>query len=311
MAGPSTPGARARSVERGEELFAVTALGAIVAITFGWWLLALWPVEPAGATWVLRTRAVCFGSTESGLPDAEGWALLLGQPIGMLGVLVVGWRSALRKGLTRLRARPAGRVAAAAVATLVVAGLGGAGARVATAAAPAPDPLPGPMDADGLTRLDAPAPSGLELVDQSGARFDLARYRGRPVLVTFAFAHCETVCPVLVRDLLDAQERAGTGAARPALVVVTVDPWRDTPARLPHVAHQWELPRDAHVLSGPVDRVLGELEAWDVSISRDERTGEVIHPAVVAVLDRSGRLAFVTTGGGDHAVKLIERLDGR
>ena len=292
-----------------EQTFAVAALGAIVAITVGWWLLALWPVPAEGAAWVLRTRAVCFGSTESGLPDAEGWALLIGQPLGMLGVLVLGWGPALRSGLRRLWAGRAGRLAAAGTALLVVAGAAGAAARVASATGVDPDTLPDAVDAAALPRLDAPLPGPLALVDQSGEPFDVGRYRGRPVLVTFAFAHCETICPVLVREVLDAQDRAASGGGRPAVVVVTVDPWRDTPARLPNLAARWSMPDDAHVLSGEVDEVLRELEAWDVAISRDERTGDVIHPALVAVVDADGRLAFVTTGGGDHALDLLARLD--
>jgi protein SCO1/2 len=150
------------------------------------------------------------------------------------------------------------------------------------------------------------------LTDQSGETFDLARYmdRGRPVLVTFAFAHCETVCPVLVKDVLESQRIADQAPDidRPAVVVVTVDPWRDTPSRLAHVAHQWGLADDAHVLSGPVDAVLETLDAWQVSTSRNELTGEITHPAVVYVVDRLGRVAFTATGGGEYTAGLVGRL---
>ncbi len=63
------------------------------------------------------------------------------------------------------------------------------------------------------------------------------------------------------------------------------------------------------MLSGPIEEVLAQLEAWDVVIQRDDLTGEVTHPAVVHVVDREGRLAFVTTGGGRHGADLVARLD--
>ena len=300
----------ARQPSPREELFAVTALGVIILVTIAWWMLALWPV-PESADLVLRTRAVCFGSTESGLPDAEGWALLIGQPLSMTAVLLVGWRRATAAGLRRLAASVPGLLLVGAATLALSAGIVGAGVRVARATTPDPALLEPPTRTPAEhPRVDRAAPSALRLVDQSGETFDLQRYADAdtPVLVTFAFAHCETVCPVLVREVLVAQRLADEAGQRPAVVVVTVDPWRDTPSRLPHVAHKWELDSDAHVVSGPVDEVLETLEAWEVSISRDELTGEITHPALVYVLDGSGHVAFTATGGGEYTAALVGRL---
>ena len=48
------------------------------------------------------------------------------------------------------------------------------------------------------------------------------RFRGRPVLVTFAYAHCDTICPLVVGDVLAAQRQLTDRS--PAVVVVTLDP---------------------------------------------------------------------------------------
>jgi protein SCO1/2 len=303
------PATRKPEPSRREELFAAAALGVIILITIAWWMLALWPVADSAAL-VLRTRAVCFGATASGLPDAEGWALLVGQPMGMTAVLLVGWGRATRSALARIVASVPGRLSVAAVGVILLLGSGGAAVRVANAAAAAGPPgLEAAAAApDESRRLDHAPYSALALTDQSGDRFDLARYRGRPVLVTFAFAHCETVCPVLVREVLAAQGRAATEGPRPAVVVVTVDPWRDTPSRLPSIAEGWSLPGDAHVLSGSVDAVLGELRSWRVHAERDTRTGNVVHPALTYVIDPDGRVAFATTSGQDHLAGLLERV---
>ena len=304
----------ARSGGRGgwtrEQVYALAALGTILLITVGWWLLALWPVRAEDSAWLLRTRAVCFGSTESGLPDAEGWALLIGQPVTMTAVLLIGWGRATRTALGRMASSARGRLVGTVVGGLLLLGLGGATVRVSDAvagsAAPAlEEPTRAPAE---LQRMDRAAYSPLALLDQSGSRFDLARYRGRAVLVTFAFAQCETICPVLVREVLAAQTRADSIGRRPAVVVVSVDPWRDTPSRLPHIAEVWALPADAHVLSGPVEAVLEELRAWQVHTERDTKTGEVLHPALTYVLDPAGKVAFATTSGQDQLVGLVERV---
>jgi protein SCO1 len=158
----------------------------------------------------------------------------------------------------------------------------------------------------------------LALVDQHGDVLTLDRFHGRPVLLTFAYAHCATICPLLVRDALAAQEasaerRAAASTAEawlvPAVVVVTLDPWRDTPARLPHIARTWGLGEDAWLLSGPVDEVTAVLDAWQIPRGRDERTGEVTHPALTYLIDAAGRIAYASTGTRATLAELVQRLE--
>jgi protein SCO1/2 len=130
--------------------------------------------------------------------------------------------------------------------------------------------------------------------------------RGRPVLVTFAYAHCTTVCPLVVHEVVRA--RAQLADRRPYIVVITLDPWRDTPSRLSAIAQQWELPEDASVVSGAVPDVQAALDRWGVARTRDTRTGEITHPQVVYVIDRNGRIAFSTTGDAETIAKLVRSL---
>lgn len=293
-----------------EQRFVLAGLGAILLITAAWWALALWPAPAEGAEWLLRTRYVCFGSTGTGLPDGAGWALLVGQPLGMTLVLVAGWRHATASALRRVAGSRVGRLALGGVALGLLVGAGAATARVADAASSSRVLLEAPPGAPaGHPRVDRPAPSSLALADHRGRPFALDSVRGRPALVTFAFAHCETICPVLVREVMEAARLAGErGGTAPAVVVLTVDPWRDTPARLPHVARAWSLPPDAYLLGGEPVVVTAELAAWEVPIRRDELTGNVTHPALVYVLDRDGRIRFTATGGGAYLAALVARL---
>ena len=91
-----------------EEAWALGAAVVLLAITWLWWAFALWPVD-ASAEWLTRARNVCFGVGPSGMPDAGGWILLIGQPLGMAGVLVVGWRRELARGMARTVERWSGR----------------------------------------------------------------------------------------------------------------------------------------------------------------------------------------------------------
>ncbi len=155
-----------------------------------------------------------------------------------------------------------------------------------TSPVPALETLP-----EGYPRTDRPAPD-FDLVDQTGATVTLESLHGRPVLLTFAYAHCQTICPVIVRTVSYAAERLGD--LSPAVVVVTLDPWRDTPSSLASLAESWDLGElgQAHVLSGEVPEVQAVLEAYEVPSDRDLKTGEITHPALVYLLDPEGTIAY-------------------
>ena len=295
---------------------ALAALGFLAAITAAWWALALWPVPGGAPEWLARARFVCFNAGPDGRPDASGWLLLVGEPIGMLAALLALFGRPLRADLRRLASRPAGRLTLTGACALAALGAAGAAVRLTSASRPAAVALPGEEELPPASypRLDRETPE-LGLVAHSGGRIDLARLRGRPALVTFAFAHCESVCPLIVRQVLEAQrrlrERAASGdipAERvPRVAVVTLDPWRDTPARLPHLARHWRLDQDAFALSGTVDEVNAALDRWGVVRERDARSGEVAHPPLVFVLDARGWIAYASTGGAATLAELAAR----
>jgi cytochrome oxidase Cu insertion factor (SCO1/SenC/PrrC family) len=276
-----TPAARART--------ALGALVAIVAITASWWALALWPTADAPA-WVLRTRETCFGTARTGLPDAGGWLALVGQPLGMLAVLFAVWGGEVREGLRAAMRRVVGQLAVGAVGAAIAAGLLGVVVRVRVADASTFASSPTEALAGQLNRLnDAPKP--FALVDQHGRTVTLEQFRGKPVLVS---------------EVLGA--RARRGARAPAVLIVTLDPWRDTPSRLPSIAERWGATGDAHVLGGsPVD-VERVLNAWRIPRARNERTGDVSHPSVVYVVGADGRIAYVVTGSEPLIRAAVEAL---
>lgn len=277
---------------RPSEVLAVGACAAILAITAAWWALALWPLEAEAPAWIVVAREVCFGATHTGLPHAGGWLLLIGEPIGMLAVLLIVWGDELRGGLRRLHRHLPGRLASTALVLAMVTGLVAAGRRVASATGSDPGeafslsaPLP--------PRTTASAPA-LALRDQHGTVTDLATFRGRWVMVTFAFGHCEDICPIIVDHAKRA--RRDEGAEFVPLLVVTLDPWRDTPDRLLGIAQMWELGADDRLLSGGVAEVNAALDRWGVARVRDENTGEVAHGSTIVVVDPEGRAAWRVEG---------------
>jgi len=285
---------------------AMGALAVIVAITAAWWVLALWPLA-GGPEWLARTREICFGAAPGGLPDAGGWILLIGEPVGLAVVLAVIWGGALKEGLRAALARPLGRVVLAGTALAVVAGIGAAARLVAQVRG---EPFTvrtaaDVVDAVAAGRVNDPVPE-VRLVDQRGDSITMDQFQGRPVIVTFGYGHCETVCPLTVHA---ARAAAGRLSHRGAvLLVLTLDPWRDTPARIGYVARQWELGEGMHLLSGDVATVERTLSAWRVPRVRNTVTGDLSHPALVYVVSPAGRIAYALGPDTEAIVAAVEAL---
>jgi cytochrome oxidase Cu insertion factor (SCO1/SenC/PrrC family) len=312
---------------RAKERVALAALGTILLISAVWWAMALWPTAQATPVWLERTRSVCFGTRADGLPDTYGWLVLTGQPLAMLVILFFAWGDDVLGGFRALARSHAGRVTLAFSALALVAGIGAVGARVqgATSAYAAPtDSAPAdsaaaralaavgavtePSASSGVSavRLDREPPP-LALIDQRGDAVALAELEGRVVLVTFAFGHCEAVCPTVVRDVLAARRELAVRGTRAVAIVVTLDPWRDTPSRLAHIADRWEMGEGEHFLSGNVESVEATLDAWEVGRQRDLSTGDIGHPRLVYLVSAAGRLVGATGGSIAELVTSVGR----
>ena len=118
------------------------------------------------------------------------------------------------------------RFAALAIAALAVAAV----AWFAAGALAVPD------ESRFATVLPEPRPlPAFSLTDHDNRVFDTARLRGRTTLLFFGFTHCPDVCPATLSQLAAARRQlaaATPDAELPEIVLVSVDPERDTPAVL-------------------------------------------------------------------------------
>ncbi len=71
--------------------------------------------------------------------------------------------------------------------------------------------------------------SDLAMVDDSGQPRTLADYRGKVLVVFFGFTQCPDVCPTSMSQLAHAMELLGDDAAKAQVLMISVDPERDTP----------------------------------------------------------------------------------
>jgi protein SCO1/2 len=147
------------------------------------------------------------------------------------------------------------------------------------------------------------------LVDQHGKTLSFKNdvIGDKIVMVDFVYTTCTTVCPVLSALFAQLQERLGSRAGgEVALVSVSVDPVRDTPARLKQYSDKFKAGSGWTWLTGQsqvVDEVLKSLGAYTPNFAD--------HPAMVLVGDgRSGKWTrFYGFPDPDQIVAKVNELD--
>lgn len=80
----------------------------------------------------------------------------------------------------------------------------------------------------------------IALTAADGSDFRLSLLRGKVVVLEFGFTHCPAVCPASLAMLAQARQKLGPNADRLQVVFISVDPERDTPARLKSYLAQFD-----------------------------------------------------------------------
>ncbi len=121
-----------------------------------------------------------------------------------------------------------------------------------------------------------------------------AQYRGKAVLVTFLYANCPDICPLIASNLRVALNMLGRRDSEVQVIAVSVDPRGDTPA---NVAHFVSRPRDDRQDAVP-DRLRRRTGAHvgSVDVGAEREVGQpqlVAHVALVYGISASGKLTTI------------------
>jgi protein SCO1/2 len=164
--------------------------------------------------------------------------------------------------------------------------LGALGAALAVLALGPVDAAP---NAEPLPTIGPAAP--FTLTTQDERPLSLSDLRGRVVVLTFVYTTCTDTCPLLTAKMASLQPRLGPDFARRVFFVsVTVDPERDTPARLKGygAAHGARFDGWAFVTGTP-SAIREVARRYGVYHRRTAR-GDVDHTFLTSVIDPQGLL---------------------
>lgn len=156
--------------------------------------------------------------------------------------------------------------------------------------------------------------AALDLVDQRGEPFSLADQSGKVVLVYFGYTFCPDFCPTTMLELQRVQEMLGTDAESVEVVMVTVDPERDPPARMGEYMNFFN--PEFYGLSGSVEQTEQVKRDWGVLGQKRAAEGAsqylVDHTTSLFAVDTTGSLCVIWAYGtspDDIAADIEHLLD--
>jgi protein SCO1/2 len=175
------------------------------------------------------------------------------------------------------------------------------------------------------TALEPRPTPPLQLIDEQGTPTTLSTFRGKWVVLAPSMTLCHEVCPITTAAftaLTTRLRQAGLGD-RVAVVEVTVDPWRDTPARLR--AYRRLVGANFTLLTGTQAEIARFWKFFGVSYEREPEgsppdidwlthkpeTFDVGHTDGLFILDPEGRERMADEGTasvGGHVSPALSRL---
>ena len=175
----------------------------------------------------------------------------------------------------------------------------------------------------GLAAACAPPPQQpaavggpFSLVDQNGRPANEQILEGKWTALYFGFTYCPDACPATLQSLAEAKREMGRKGDRLQVILLSVDPERDTPALLKTYLDNAAFPPNTIGLTGSPEQVAAAAKAYKVYY-RKVGEGEdytVDHASMVFLMDPKGRFSKIIGHGtppAEMARIIAEAMGGR
>jgi protein SCO1 len=146
----------------------------------------------------------------------------------------------------------------------------------------------------GTLALPARQAPPIHLRNYLGQPVTLSQYRGKAVLVTFLYANCPDICPLIASNLRVALNMLGRRDSEVQVIAVSVDPRGDTPANVAHFVSDHEMTGRMQYLIGSAAELAPTWAAWHVGSTREVGQPQLVaHSALVYGISASGKLTTI------------------
>lgn len=149
--------------------------------------------------------------------------------------------------------------------------------------------IPGPPKKGAVgQKVQIPVPD-FTLVDQDGRAFHFSSLQGKVVLVTFVYASCPDVCPLLTAKFAGIQRKLESqGLNDYFLLSITTDPEADTPEVLKSYGQRFKADfRSWAFLTGDKKDLAEVWRSFGVYVKKGGK-GLIGHTGLTSLIDRQG-----------------------
>ena len=151
--------------------------------------------------------------------------------------------------------------------------------------------LVGPPEFAGTLLADPEPAPAFALTDVAGNLVAPGDFEDQIVLLYFGYTFCPDVCPTTMADLARVQREVDDDGDEVQVIMITVDPGRDTAAVVHDYATSFH--SDFVGLSGTEAEIAAAAAAWGVYYQKQQGTAAtgylVDHTARVFLIDKAGR----------------------
>ncbi len=152
------------------------------------------------------------------------------------------------------------------------------------------------------------------LTDDTGKRVTEKDFRGRYMLVFFGYTNCPDICPAGLQLISAVLENLGPKADRIAPIFISVDPARDTPAKLG--AYVKNFNSRLVGLSGSPEDIAKAAKAYKVYYKKEPSTDgnpadyAMDHTALIYLMDPNGDFVtyFTPTTTVDEMTAKLDKI---
>lgn len=148
-------------------------------------------------------------------------------------------------------------------------------------------PAPAGQSAAGGSTIGAP----FRLVDQDGKPADQKVLTGRWTALFFGYTYCPDACPTTLTKLGAATLKLGAKGDNLQVVLITIDPERDTPAKLKQYLSSPVFPKKMTALTGTPAEIAAVAKNYGVYYAKNGEGSDYLmdHSTAIYLFDPKGR----------------------
>ncbi len=146
----------------------------------------------------------------------------------------------------------------------------------------------------GLSPFGGTQQFNFNLTNENGQKMSLAAFRGKSVVVQFMDPKCTDICPIVAKELVDADKQLGSAASNVAFVAVNVNQYHESTAELRQFSKSHGLSnlKNWYYFTGSTSQLKAVWKEFGIFVQPNP-TGDVVHTSYYYFLGPNGHAKYV------------------